>query len=303
MNVKPWLAAARLRTLPLAFSSIFMGSAVAMTFQSFSWLIFVLALLTTTALQILSNFANDYGDAVSGKDNEGRIGPERAVASGSISKESMKIAVVITAIIAFLLGAVLIAVSFQNSWLYLLVFLVLGLLSIAAAINYTMGKNPYGYRALGDVFVFLFFGWLGVMGSFFLFTQKFEWLVLLPASAIGFLSVAVLNFNNMRDIENDAKTGKRTLAVVLGLQNAKMYQYLIIIAAFFCLIAYAFWQQFPLQRYAFLLVAPFFAQMIKAMIRINTPALFDPFLKKTALGTFLLSLIFLITQLVNYAAG
>lgn len=299
MDVKAWISAARLRTLPLALSSIVFGAACSIYFGTFSWLIFGLAVLTTILLQILSNYANDYGDAVSGKDNEGRIGPSRAVASGEISKESMKKAMSLFAVLSFVSGIILLYLAFHDNWIYLVFFVLLGIGAIAAAIKYTVGKNPYGYSGLGDLFVFLFFGLVGVMGSFFLFNQTFEWTICLPAICAGSLSVAVLNFNNMRDIENDKRTGKITVAVRLGLQKAKQYQYILIVCAFAALISFALIEGFRLQQYAFLLLAPLFAQMIKAMIKINKPHEFDPFLKKTALGTFGLSLLFLFSVLIG----
>jgi 1,4-dihydroxy-2-naphthoate octaprenyltransferase len=295
MNVKVWIAAARLRTLPLALSSIITGTACALFFGIFDWFIFIFAVLTTVVLQVLSNYANDYGDAISGKDNEGRIGPSRAVASGEISKEDMKKAVQLFAGLAFIFGSILLFVSFSKDLIWAFVFLMIGLGAIAAAIMYTVGKNPYGYSGLGDLFVFLFFGLVGVFGTFFLYAKSIEWTVILPAICIGFLSIAVLNFNNMRDIENDAKTAKNTLAVKLGLQRAKQYQYLVIFLGFMMLIGFAYLNSFSLQQYVFLVMAPFFAQIVKAMIKINKPGEFDPFLKKTALGTFLLSILFLIS--------
>ena len=295
MNVKVWIAAARLRTLPLALSSIITGTACALFFGIFDLFIFIFAVLTTVVLQVLSNYANDYGDAISGKDNEGRIGPSRAVASGEISKEDMKKAVQLFAGLAFIFGSILLFVSFSKDLIWAFVFLMIGLGAIAAAIMYTVGKNPYGYSGLGDLFVFLFFGLVGVFGTFFLYAKSIEWTVILPAICIGFLSTAVLNFNNMRDIENDAKTAKNTLAVKLGLQRAKQYQYLVIFLGFMMLIGFAYLNSFSLQQYVFLVMAPFFAQIVKAMIKINKPGEFDPFLKKTALGTFLLSILFLIS--------
>jgi 1,4-dihydroxy-2-naphthoate octaprenyltransferase len=295
MSLKAWISAARLRTLPLALSSILTGTACALYFDYFSWSIFILAILTTIILQILSNYANDYGDAISGKDNEERIGPSRAVSSGEISKEAMKRAVQLFAALALLSGCALLFVSFSEDLIFALLFLLIGLAAIAAAIKYTVGKNPYGYNGLGDLFVFMFFGLVGVLGTFFLYTKYIEWTVFLAAISIGFLSVSVLNFNNMRDIENDAKTMKRTLAVKLGLQRAKQYQYLVIFLGLFSLIAFAFLNDYKLQQYFFLILAPFFAAIVKKMISTNKPAEFDPFLKKTALGTFLLSILFLIS--------
>jgi 1,4-dihydroxy-2-naphthoate octaprenyltransferase len=299
MNVKSWIVAARLRTLPLALSSIITGTACALFFGFFDWLIFVFAVLTTIVLQVLSNYANDYGDAVSGKDNQNRIGPPRAVASGEISKEAMKKAVQLFAGLALMFGSILLYFSFSEELLLAGLFLVIGLAAIAAAIKYTIGKNPYGYHGLGDLFVFIFFGIVGVFGTFFLYAKSLEWTVVFPAFSIGLLSVAVLNFNNMRDIENDALTSKNTLAVKLGLQLAKQYQYFIIFLGFSTLIGFAFWNGFRLQQYVFLLMAPFFAQLVKAMIKINKPSEFDPFLKKTALGTFVLSILFLISVVIQ----
>lgn len=292
--MKAWIQAARLRTLPLALSSIIFGAACAIHFGFFDTWIFVLAVITTISLQVLSNFANDYGDAVSGKDNEGRIGPSRAVASGTITQSDMKKAMFVFSGVSFISGLLLLFIAYQEYLLYLLGFLLLGLAAIAAAIKYTVGKNPYGYRGLGDFFVFIFFGLVGVFGTYFLFSKQADWSVVLPAFTAGCLAVAVLNFNNMRDIENDEKTGKRTLAVMLGIQRAKQYQYLLVIVAFFTLIAFALIQDFKLKQYVFLLLAPFFAQMMKSMIKNNKPEAFDPYLKKTALGTFGLSILFLI---------
>lgn len=293
MSLKHWIEAARFRTLPLALSSIIMGTACALHYGYFNWAIFILAVITTIILQVLSNFANDYGDAVSGKDNEGRIGPQRAVASGAITKESMKKAVILFAFLSFFSGISLLFVAFEN-WLFILIFLILGLAAIAAAIKYTVGKNPYGYNGLGDVFVYIFFGLVGVIGSYFLFSKSFEALVLLPATTIGLLSVAVLNLNNMRDIENDEKTGKHTLAVKMGLKKAKAYEYIIILLAFLSLITFALMQSFILKQYLFLILVPFFAQMIKKFLVIFNPQDFDPYLKKLALGTFLLSVLFIV---------
>lgn len=299
MDLKVWISAARLRTLPLALSSIFFGTAAAIYHGFFTWQIFTLAVSTTICLQVLSNYANDYGDAISGKDNEERIGPSRAVSSGEISKKAMLKAVVLFSFLSLLSGLALLFSAFRENGVYFLIFLLIGIAAIAAAISYTMGEKPYGYNGLGDFFVFLFFGLVGVIGSFFLFSKSLEITVILPAVSAGLLSVAVLNFNNMRDIENDARTGKRTFAVRIGLQGAKQYQYLLVVFAFFSLIAFALFEKFLLQQYLFLLLMPLFAQMIKSMIKINKPAEFDPFLKKTALGTFGLSILFLLSVLIG----
>jgi 1,4-dihydroxy-2-naphthoate octaprenyltransferase len=231
-TISNWLSAFRLRTLPLAFSCIITGSFLAALY-TFKWEITLLALLTTLFLQILSNLSNDYGDTVHGADSADRIGPKRAVQSGKISKASMKMAMIVFALLALISGLLLLYIALDNVKT-ILIFLLLGLSAITAAIKYTAGKNPYGYKGLGDLFVFIFFGIVGVEGVFFLHTQAFSVNGLLPASAIGLLSVAVLNLNNMRDHVSDAKAGKNTLVVKMGFENAKRYHAALIILSFLC---------------------------------------------------------------------
>lgn len=219
-----------MRTLPLALSSAILGSFLAYANGQFSPLVFGLAISTTIFLQILSNLANDFGDSQHGTDNANRVGPERSVQSGKISKKEMKRMIVVFIILSFISGGLLIfsGIKTANAGMMIL-FFVLGIASIVAAIKYTVGKNPYGYSGFGDIFVFVFFGLLGVCGTFFLHTNQFEPLLLLPAASIGFLSAGVLNLNNMRDIKNDTASGKRTLVVRIGSQNAKVYHALLII--------------------------------------------------------------------------
>ena len=205
--LKPWIKAARLRTLPLSLSGIIVGSFIAASRNVFDEWICFLAMLTTIGFQVLSNFANDYGDGMKGTDNEDRIGPERALQSGEISPRAMLNGVKVAGIITFLIAVLLIYRSFgQDKLIYSLIFLVLGLSSIAAAIKYTMGNKAYGYRGYGDFFVFIFFGLLSVCGSYFLYGQSMDYSVFLPAFSIGFLSVGVLNLNNMRDSVSDEKS-------------------------------------------------------------------------------------------------
>lgn len=295
MNIKPWIKAARLRTLPLAFSSIIVGTALALKSDAFNVGILIFALLTTLLLQVLSNFANDYGDAVSGKDNEQRIGPDRMVSKGIIKPNQMKKVMFFTAILAFISGVELLFFAFGFNIVLLSIFMVIGIASIFAAINYTVGKNPYGYIGLGDLFVFIFFGLVGVKGTYFLYTQQLDLLMFLPAISIGLLSAAVLNFNNMRDIENDKATGKNTLVVKIGLQSAKTYQGFIVISSILLLIIYSLLNNFSTHQYLYLLIAPYFMHIVKQMLKVNQPVLMDPFLKKTAISTFILSILFLIS--------
>jgi 1,4-dihydroxy-2-naphthoate octaprenyltransferase len=291
--ISAWLSAFRLRTLPLAFSCIITGSALAALYN-FKWQITALALLTTLFLQVLSNLANDYGDTIHGADSADRTGPLRTVQSGAISKEAMKTAVMAFALLAFTSGIFLLYVALDN-FKSILFFILLGLSAIAAAIKYTAGTNPYGYKGLGDLFVFVFFGWVGVEGVFYLHTQLFSVNGLLPASVIGFLSVAVLNLNNMRDHISDAKAGKNTLVVKMGFQNAKKYHAALLVLAFLCAIIFSvlMWLDTgALLPLVSLTVFVFLFIHLKKVSATTNPADLDSELKKVALSTFIYSLLF-----------
>ena len=227
-SFRSWINAARLRTLPLSISGIIVGTTIAAEQGYFNIAIFSLALGTTLGLQILSNFANDYGDGVKGTDNEDRVGPARAIQSGLISHKEMKLGIVATAVATLIIALLLIYAAFGNeNFLYTIIFFVLGIAAIVAAIKYTVGDKAYGYRGLGDLYVFLFFGLVAVYGSYFLYAHKLNYIALLPACGIGFLSAGVLNLNNMRDRVSDEKAGKNTLVVKMGAKNAKNYHYII----------------------------------------------------------------------------
>lgn len=299
--MKHWIQAARVRTLPLSVSGILLGSFYALSrpteevltpTQVFSWSIFGLLMLTTVCLQVLSNFANDYGDGVKGTDNEDRIGPKRAIQSGVISPQAMKRAIMITAFLTFLSAALLIYKAFHFTYFYYSVFfLVLGIVAIASAIRYTVGKGAYGYKGYGDVFVFVFFGLVSTFGSYFMFAKEFNWLLLLPSIAIGFLSVGVLNLNNMRDEESDRKSGKNTVVVKNGGIWAKKYHFFLVISAMVLVVLFAVFNDFNFDQYLFLIA---YIPLTKHLIRVNkntNPKLLDPELKKLALSTFLLSVL------------
>ncbi|RUA06965.1 MAG: 1,4-dihydroxy-2-naphthoate octaprenyltransferase, partial [Flavobacteriia bacterium] len=231
--MKKWIGAARLRTLPLSLSGIILASFLAVAGNKFNLLIFIFAVLTTVGFQVISNFANDYGDGVKGTDNKDRVGPERAIQSGDITPLQMKKAIMISTVITLIVALVLIYISFgkDNFW-YSLLFFVLGIASIAAAIKYTVGRNAYGYYGMGDLFVFLFFGLLSVCGTYFLYFKNIDLTVFLPAFSIGLLSTGVLNLNNMRDAASDIKAGKNTLVVKIGNVAAKRYHYFLLTGAF-----------------------------------------------------------------------
>ncbi|WP_299274995.1 1,4-dihydroxy-2-naphthoate octaprenyltransferase [uncultured Psychroserpens sp.] len=291
-KIKPWLSAFRLRTLPLSVSGIIIGSCFAHYNGYFNGMIMTFAILLTISLQILSNLANDYGDGIRGTDNDDRIGPERAIQSGAISPEEMFDAIKMNILVVIVLTVGLIFVSFGSKYfLYALLFFVLSGLSVFAAINYTVGSSPYGYRGLGDLFVFVFFGILSVVGSYFLYTKHIDHHVVLPAIALGLLSMGVLNLNNMRDIDTDKAAGKETLAVKLGKMNAKRYHIVLIVLAM--LISFVFSILYYSRIYNFLFFIayiPLSIHLIK-VYKADNPKAFDPQLKVLALTTFLFSLL------------
>lgn len=298
-SVQTWISAARLRTLPLSISGILVGTAIAAARDDFSLVIFSLALATTLGLQVLSNFANDYGDFVKGTDNEDRIGPERTLQSGMITKAEMLYGMIGTAVITFFFAVALIYVAFgTENFLYALLFLTLGILAIVAAIKYTVGDSAYGYRGLGDLFVFLFFGIVGVYGSYFLYALDWDWKVLLPAVSIGFLSAGVLNLNNMRDRRSDERAGKNTLVVKMGANKAKTYHYFLIIGGVSAMLLFTAFTFDGIDDLLYIFAFIPLLQHLKRVMENQDPESLDPELKKLALGTFLLALLFSLGQVL-----
>ena len=291
-NFKAWISAARLRTLPLSVSGIIVGSSLAMNHLFWQSSIFWLAILTTIGFQVLSNFANDYGDGIKGADDN-REGEQRMVSSGLISPKQMKMGILITAIFSMISAIVLIYYAFgAEDFLHSLLFFMLGIASVIAALKYTIGKNAYGYSGLGDVFVFLFFGLLSVLGSYYLLDHQMVWDLLLPASTIGFLSMAVLNLNNMRDIENDAKNNKNTLVVSLGSSKAKIYHYVLICLAVLLTLLYSIINDHSIRQLIYVIA---FLPLIINLVTVyknKEPKLLDSELKKVALSTFSFALLF-----------
>ncbi|MGC3944493.1 MAG: 1,4-dihydroxy-2-naphthoate polyprenyltransferase [Chryseolinea sp.] len=291
MTVKSWLGAFRLRTLPLALSCIGMGGFLAANANAFRWDIFLLCVTTTIFLQILSNLANDYGDTVNGADSAARTGPSRAVQSGVISLTQMKTAVTIFVLLCLVSGITLLFVSFGFDWNAILFFFGLGVLSIVAAIAYTVGRRPYGYAGLGDVSVLIFFGLVGVLGSYYLFTKEISWHEALPALSCGFFSIGVLNVNNMRDIDSDRAAGKYSIPVRIGKVRAAQYHWFLIVGGLAAAIAYTLLDyETPLQ-FLFLLSAPMFVRIGIAVSRKPSREL-DPYLKQMALSTLVFVVLF-----------
>ena len=302
MKIKAWLNAARLRTLPLSVSGIIMGSGLAAALGKWDGLIFSLAMLTTIGFQVVSNFANDLGDSQKGTDNENRVGPKRTIQAGLITQKEMKRGIFLTSLLSASAAISLIAISAKNlTSQSMFVYLVLAGLCILAAITYTVGKNAYGYRGLGDLMVFIFFGLVSVLGVFQLYGLSFEWLVLFPAITIGLWSTAVLNLNNLRDIENDRKSAKKTMIVKLGFKKGKIYHAFLIIGG-----ALTWWTTVYLLAITtdnfilFLSLIPSVLLFIhlKKVFLTAVPASLDPELKKVALLTFFSAVLFALA--LNY---
>lgn len=299
-----WVEAARPRTLPLAVASIMLGNLLAYANGKFDWMIAALAILTTVGLQVLSNFANDYGDSANGIDNQDRKVALRAVQTGKINRQEMKQVVILTACISFLMGIGLLAYSLQDaSWEIWLNFLGLGVACIIAAIAYTVGKKPYGYMGLGDLSVFIFFGLVGTMGTYFLQTKSIPFHIAYPAAGCGLLSVAVLNLNNLRDLENDQKSGKNSIPVRIGKAKGFIYQKALLILGilpfvFYHLIVYRLGST-PTANLLVLLGYYPIIIMLRELKSTMTPAEIDPYLKKTALRTLLLILLFGISEIIQ----
>ncbi len=280
-----WLHAVRLRTLPLALASILAGSFLAAWKESFRWEILLLAALTTIFLQILSNLSNDYGDSVHGADSADRQGPVRAVQSGIITLPEMKWAMYLFGILSLISGLLLLYVAVED-WKLFLLFLGLGLVAIWAAISYTSGSNPYGYAGLGDISVFLFFGLLGVLGTYFLHTLSFEPLTLLIGISLGLFSTGVLNINNIRDIESDRKAGKKSIPVRIGRKAAVKYNWALLVGGFISLIVFVVLSKAYLSLAA-TLAWPVMMNVGFGVQHAKTSAETDPYLKKMAISTLL----------------
>ncbi len=301
-KTKDWISALRPRTLFLAAATALAGNGIAAqalegsSGQTFSLTVLVLTIAIATILQLLSNMANDLGDYQQGTDITGeRVGPTRTVQSGAITPQQMKQGIYLAVLIAMVvgLGLILVALQFMNP-LKIAIFIALGGASIVAAIKYTSGKNPYGYKGLGDLFSFIFFGLVAVVGTYFLHTHSLDFRPWLPAIGLGLLTVAVLNVNNMRDRDNDLKSGKITVAIKLGYQGAKHYHAFLTIGALACFLIYNILYANLWYNYIYLIVFLAFFKMLINIYKIKENRLLDPYLKFTSMGTFVLSLLFVI---------
>jgi len=301
-STKSWIQAARLRTLPLAIANVSMGAILGHYFGAFNWPIYLMTVITAILLQVLSNLANEYGDFIHGADHAGRTGPSRTVQSGAISAAAMKKAMRLTAGLSIISGVILICLT-TLSIPVKIVFLALGLIAVWASINYTAGSNPYGYRGYGDVSVFLFFGMLSVVGSFYLQRVQWQWSILLPAISCGAFSMGVLNVNNIRDLESDAMAGKNSLALKMGRVKAVRYHALLLIigimaSAVFTIIHFERWHQ-----WLFIIITPLLIINFRAVQLKVKPMELDPYLKQMALTTLLFVITFGIGLLSSKLLG
>ena len=290
MQLKPWIIAARLRTLPLAVSNILLGSFLAYYHGKFSVIILLLGLATAVLLQVLSNFANDYGDFINGADEKRISKYERVLQSGKISPKQMRWMLIILTLLTFVTGISLIIFAANAlGTIALVVFFGIGILCIIAAITYTIGKKPYGYIGIGDIAVFIFFGIVGVCGIYVLQTRQWDWHVLLPAASFGLLSMGVLNINNIRDLESDRISGKKTLVVRIGLEKAKIYHtWLILIAVILGIVSTLldFHSAFQL---LYLLTIPFFIMNVYRVRSSKYSGMLDDELRNLSLTAFFFS--------------
>lgn len=286
-----WIQAFRLRTLPLSLSCIGMAGFLAAAAGKFNALIFFLCCLTTIFLQILSNLANDYGDSINGADHAGRKGPSRAVQSGVISANQMKQAIVVFMMLSLISGISLLIVSFGVNIRAILFFFGLGIASIIAAVGYTVGRKPYGYVGLGDLSVLLFFGLVGVLGSLYLFTQSIEPAHVLPALTCGFFSMAVLNVNNVRDIDSDRHAGKRSIPVRIGKNSAAVYHWFLLLGGFSFALIYTILEYRGALAFIYFVTLPLLVRNGIA-VQSKPSTELDPYLKQMALSTLLFVVLF-----------
>ena len=299
-KLKMWWETARPKTLPLALASIFTGSALGYWAnpQGFNGLVMALCLLTTILLQVLSNFANDYGDHQKGSDTEERIGPLRGIQKGAISAKELKWGLILMVVASFLSGSFLIGIAYENLS-DLLVFAGLGILAIVAAITYTVGAKPYGYMGLGDISVLVFFGLLGIGGTYYLQTHSIDSHIILPAIGSGLLASAVLNINNLRDIEQDAKAGKNTLAVRLGAYKGRVYHCILLSMAALCYLAFAAATAISWTNYLFVLAMPLLAKHAIFVYRSQQPSELRPMLAQMSMISLLINILFSLGLLIS----
>lgn len=284
-KLKFYIAAMRLRTLPLSLAGVLLGLMLASADYHVHWTIFVSTLLTTAFLQILSNVSNELGDAMRGTDSADRQGPAYTLATGLLSAGEFKVMIAVYVVLCILSGLAMIYCSFGTLLsLESVMLMLLGAASISGAMRYTLGKNPYGYRGLGDIYVFVFFGIVAVLGAYFVGSHTLHWKMLLPAASMGAFSVGVLNVNNIRDMKTDAAT-RVTVPLKIGERNARIYQTCLIAAGWTAMIAYVLLRMFDPWHYLFVLTLPLFVIHVRGVWK-RTGKYLDPMLPLLVMSSF-----------------
>ena len=292
MALNNWIQAFRLRTLPLSLSCIGMGNILAWYHEIFSFDIMWLSLLTTVFLQILSNLANDYGDTVFGADNADRKGPDRLVQAGLITPQAMKKVIALFAFLSLVSGLLLLWISDISTNAFI-VFLLMGIAAIIAAVSYTISvKKPYGYKGYGDLSVFIFFGPMAVIGTFYLQANFVRPDILLPAATCGFFATGVLNINNIRDIDSDRLAGKASIPVRIGARLSVIYHAFLLFGGFAIAIAYVVMNFHSTYQFLFLITLPLFYKNFIAVKENGSSGTLDPLLKQLAVSTLIFVLVF-----------
>lgn len=286
-----YISAMRLRTLPLSLSGVSLGLLLAVSDYHVSWAVALSTAVTAVLLQILSNVSNELGDALKGTDTSLRNGPLYGITSGRLTARELKVMIWIYALLSAASGLVMIRLSYGTLLcLDAFVFMILGFAAISSAMKYTLGKSPYGYRGLGDIYVFVFFGVVAVLGSYLVAAHTIpSWYMVLPAVSIGAFSVAVLNVNNIRDMETDRAT-RVTLPLKMGETWAKVYQTALVLTGWAAMCGYAFSRMYSLWHYLFVLTLPLFIWHLAGVWRGRGHAL-DRMLPLLVVSTFLFAVL------------
>ena len=280
----------RLRTLPLSTAGIVLGIMLACAGHSVHWYVIVLTIFTTVSLQILSNLSNELGDWLSGVDSEERSGPQYSMQEGGLTEDDMRSCIRIMVLVCCIFGLGMIRASFKTIFCLQSECLVaLGAAAIWAAMHYTLGKKPYGYRGLGDIFVFIFFGLVPVAGGYFVCSHAIEPSTLIPGAAIGLFSVGVLNVNNIRDIKSDV-ANRVTVPLKLGEHRAKIYHTILITGGWVLMLLFTILFTEGWTPYLYLITLPLYAKHLAGVWK-RTGRELDPMLPMLVISTFIFALL------------
>ena len=292
MTLKAAIQSMRLRTLPLSCAGVLLGILLAVADWKVDLWAAVLIVLTTICLQILSNLSNELGDVLRGTDTADRQGPEYGLNSGGMTIPEMKRLIGLFVGLCIVFGLAMTWRAFGTLWdLTPILVLILGAAAILGAMKYTLGHNPYGYRAKGDLYVFLFFGLVAVLGAYFVCTRGLglHWKLLLPAVGVGCFSVGVLNVNNIRDMKTDA-ANRVTIAIKLGANKARIYQTVLIGLGWICMVIYCLLCWPSWWHWLWVITLPLYVKHLH-MVWTREDRALDPALPLLVMSTFLLCLL------------